>query len=65
MARVQRKVLLVFVRFFKFIYILKERDREQSGEGQREDWERIPSRILAVGTEPDVRLGLTNREIMT
>ena len=35
------------------------------GEGQREQRERIPSRLCNVNTEPDTRLDLTNREIMT
>ena len=49
-----------------FIYLLRDRDRdrererEQAREGERE----IPSRLLAVSTEPDVGLQLTNCEIM-
>ena len=36
----------------------------RAGEGQREE-ERIPSRLHAVSTEPDVVLSLTNQETMT
>ena len=38
-----------------------------SGEGQREreERERIPSRILAVSAEPNGELHLRNHEIMT
>ena len=37
-----------------------------AGEGQREKKrERTPSRLSTVSTEPDARLELTNREIMT
>ena len=42
----------------------KERGTERAGEGQREG-ERFPSRLLTVSREPDVRLELTNHEIMT
>ena len=46
-----------------FVYF--ERDKER-GEGQRERRrERIPSRLRAVSTYPDMRLELTNHEIMT
>ena len=38
------------------------RDRERERERERE---RIPSRLHSVGIEPNVRLELTNREIMT
>ena len=48
----------------------KEREREGEGEGERErererEKERIPSRLHAVRTEPDVGLSLMNGEIMT
>ena len=38
-----------------------------TGEGQkeREERERIPSRLLAVSTEPNGELHLRNHEIMT
>ena len=40
--------------------------KERMGEGQRErERERIPSRLQAVGTEPDAGLELINREITT
>ena len=34
-------------------------------ERERERGDRIPSRLLTVSTEPDARLELTNREIVT
>ena len=40
----------------------RERERETEREGERE---RIPSRLCTVSTEPDMKLKLTNREIMT
>ena len=43
---------------------MRARDYEW-GEGQRERTERIPSRLHAVSTEPNVRLDPMNREIMT
>ena len=49
------------------IYFEKERERAQTREGQR-DGEReriIPSRLQIISTEPDARLKLPNREIMT
>ena len=53
-------------KFFKFIYLLCERQRKQAGEGQRErERERIPSRLHAVSAKPEVGLKLMNREIMT
>ena len=45
-----------------------ERDREQAGEGQREEGDtesEAGSRLRAVSTEPDAGLELTNCEIMT
>ena len=42
----------------------RERASERVGEGHRER-ERIPSRLGAVSTEPDVGLEATNSEIMT
>ena len=61
-----------FDRFYLFIYlflfILRERERERErdrwGDSEREG-ERIPSRLCAVSTEPDMGLEPTNREIMT
>ena len=42
------------------------RGREREGERERERLrERIPSRLHAVSTEPDVGLKPLNREIMT
>ena len=44
----------------------RERERERAGEGPGESKrERIPSRVLAVSTEPDAGFELTNGEIMT
>ena len=55
--------------FFKCLFILRERVREReewdrSRESERER-ERIPSRLHAVSTEPDMGLDLKNHEIMT
>ena len=44
---------------------MRERGGVKAVKGQRErERERILSRILAVGTEPDMGLTLTNPEIM-
>ena len=54
--------------FFLRLFIFEtERDRAWMGEGQREgDTEsETGSRLLAVSTEPDAGLKLTDREIMT
>ena len=46
--------------------MLKERDRQQAGEGQRERGrEIIPSRLCTASIEPYVELKPTNSEIMT
>ena len=54
---------------FKFIYFERERERgvlkQWRGRERESEMERIPSRLQAVSTEPDVRLQLTNCEIMT
>ena len=44
-----------------------DRDRVRAGEGQREreTQSETGSRLWAVSTEPDTRLELTHREIMT
>ena len=42
----------------------RESEREQ-GSGRERERERIPSRLLAISTELDTGLGLTNCEIMT
>ena len=47
-----------------FIYLFRENVGAQAGEGQGER-ERIPSRLRAISTEPDVGLNLTSREIVT
>ena len=36
-----------------------------SGEGAERRKDRIPSRLNAIGTDPDVGLELTNHQIMT
>ena len=44
----------------------REREREHEwGKGAERERQRIPSRLRAVSTEPDVGLELTNGEIMT
>ena len=43
----------------------RERDRAQVREGQRDTESEAGSRLRAVGTEPDVGLKPTNREIVT
>ena len=53
-----------------YLFILGGREGQGEGESeQRRDRERgkkrIPSRLHAVSTEPDVELKLTNQEIMT
>ena len=52
--------------FFLFIHLFQERERErvQAGRGRERGRERIPSRLRAVSTEPDVGLELTKREIV-
>ena len=47
-----------------FVYFERERGKAWAGEGQR-GRERIPSRLHAVSTDPDVGLESTNHEIMT
>ena len=51
-----------------FVYFERERERERENAlkvGRSKERQRIPSRLLAVSTEPDTGLGLMNREIMT
>ena len=48
-----RKILLFFFNVYLFI------ERERAGK------ERIPSRLHALSTEPNIGLDLTNEEIMT
>ena len=48
------------------MFVLAGRERVSEGGAERErERERIPNRLSAVSTEPDVGLKLTNREIMT
>ena len=53
-----------FFFFLISLFILREREGERMGEGQKER-ERIPRRLHAVRAEPDARLDLTNCEIIT
>ena len=53
--------LFLFIYFLKFIYFEREREHEW-GEMQRE---RIPSRLHADSTKPDMALDPMNCEIMT
>ena len=50
------------------MYFDRERERERvhkQGRDRESGKEKIPSRLHAVSTEPNVGLDLTNREIMT
>ena len=65
-------ICLFIYLFLKCIHFEREtvRQRERAGEGQRErererERERIPSRLHALGAEPDAGLDPRNREIMT
>ena len=50
---------------FKCLFVLREAETAQAGEGQRERArDRIPNRLHAVSTEPDPGLELTKREIV-
>ena len=53
--------------FFEvYLFTLRQRERKRAGKGLRErEGERVPSKLHAVGEEPDVGLKLTNHEIMT
>ena len=49
-----------------FIYFERVRVRQSTSRGGAEsEGEREPKQALAVGTEPDVGLQVTNHEIMT
>ena len=50
-----------FSSFFLCLFIFREREKESKRERDRE---RIPSRLCAVSTEPDMGLSLMNFEIM-
>ena len=59
-----------FKKRFFLVYLFILRGRESTGRGgmEREERERIPSRLCTVSTEPKMGLeltNLTNREIMT
>ena len=47
-----------------FIYVERESLHKQEG-GRERRRERIPSRLRAVSTEPNVGLDLMNREVMS
>ena len=48
-----------------FINVLGGERVGERGRGRERSGERIPSRLCAVSTEPNVGLKPTNREIMT
>ena len=51
--------------FFKICLFLRERGREQVGEGQRETGRQNPKQAPHCQPEPNAELKLTNHEIMT
>ena len=51
--------------FKVYLFILRESPHKWGGGKRKKGREKIPSRLGAVGAEPDVGLELTNREIMT
>ena len=58
----------LFLSVFKFIYLLRERESTpiSGGGAERErEREKIPRRLWALSTEPDVELELMNHEIAT
>ena len=58
-------ILLIFLKLFlKFIYFERETERANRGRAER-GRDRIPSRLCAVSTKPNVGLEITNCEIMT
>ena len=61
--------LYVSVFLFLNVYLfLRDRERKSTNGGGAErerERDRIPSRLHAIGTEPDSGLELTNREIVT
>ena len=56
--------LSIWIFFFNVYFILRETENEQ-GRGTERGRERIPSRLRAVSTEPDMGLELMNHETMT
>ena len=56
--------LALYKIFFNVYLFFRERERKQR-RGKETGRERIPSRLQAVGTEPDPGLELTNYEVMT
>ena len=49
----------------KYLFILREREREQAGERQRETDRESQAGYAAVSAEPEVGLKPTDHEIMT
>ena len=54
--------MIIFWSFFNVCLFLREKDRAQAGEGQREG---DPGSEVGSNTEPHMRLEPTNHEIMT
>ena len=50
--------------FISLFFFFLEKEKESRGGAER-DGERIPSRLQALSSEPDMGLDLMNREIMT
>ena len=49
--------------FLTFVYFERERKRDNTSRGGAERVrEKIPSRLLTVSAQPDMRLDLTNRD---
>ena len=48
-----------------FIYLFLRQREHECGRGREKGRQRIPSRLLAVGSEPVKELELTGPEIMT
>ena len=55
----------LFIDLFIYLFILREKKERETKPGRGREREKISSRLGAVITEPDVRLKLANREIMT
>ena len=63
----QWDILQIFIYlFFKFVYFEREGEHEWGRGRERERGrDRLPNRLHTVSVEPEARLKLTNREIMT
>ena len=55
---------IVFFFFLVYLFCVREKQSEQ-GRGREREEDRIPSRLLAPGAEPDLGFNPMNREIMT